>query len=135
MIETETWGYRPRSRAKRCYELVLRALTDGRMPEGTVAIFGLWSEFLVPHVWAMLPDGRIWEPVSASIGEASEQIAKYSLTEYTFAKTRFAPMEAIHCLLRFGCYEDYAVALSRLPSCETREILGGAWSTTEKGAR
>ncbi|MDP3969109.1 MAG: hypothetical protein Q8Q02_12600 [Nocardioides sp.] len=110
MISTiETWGFRPRTRSKRCYELATKAMISGQVPEGTEMVFGYWSEFQVPHVWLASPDGRIWEPVTATLADSAEQETTYLLTEYTaYPQSRYTIVETAKTFVRHGYYGDFA---------------------------
>ena len=92
----------PTTRIKGCYELTGYVVMKQKVPAGTEMVFGHWQVgqglegFDIPHVWLQLPDGRIWEPVSATLDEAEAQIDRHGLREYDHVeKTRFSDKEAI----------------------------------------
>ncbi|MGX5691742.1 hypothetical protein ACWKWA_01000 [Dermacoccus abyssi] len=107
-VPVEYWGHKPTTRIKGCYELTGYVVMKQKVPAGTEMVFGHWQVgqglegFDIPHVWLQLPDGRIWEPVSATLDEAEAQIDRHDLREYDHVeKTRFSDKEAIRLMLKY----------------------------------
>lgn len=102
-LGTQHYGVTHQRRNGKCYEISGFALASGEVVDRySMLVHGsvhyLTDDKRVDHAWLKLPNGRIWEPISAK--EMSE--TEFELAYSPRVREQYTQYDVIECVREFG---------------------------------